>query len=238
LRIQEFLRIVNYPDRTNFFVICANDLGLGMLLPRTLKKIASPEDYTAYQAENVTKAKAREIEAEARKAPRAGSQLSHVFVAGMEKLPTDSAGPLLKAAEEARWTRFIFQAQDIPEKLHTLMSRSNVVRLPFLSRKAVLGNLQRLNYDAKTVDRLNLYDGTLDGSIRTLVMKDMVIEIRRELKGGSRGLTSLFSNEIVNGLALTPAIKDKVLPEELEFMKREDNPARTKLVLYLMSKRS
>ena len=237
MKIQEFLRMAQFPDRTNFFVVCSNDLGLGMLLPRSLKKIASPEDYYAYQAENITKAKAREIEAEARKAPRAGSELSHVFIAGLEKLPTDSVGPLLKAAEEARWTRFIFQAQEVPEKIHTLMSRSNVVKLPFLSKKAVLGNLQRMNYDAKTADRLNLYDGTLDGTIRTLAMKDTIVEIRRELKGGSRGVTALFQNEIVNSLALDSAVKDVILPEEREFMDREESPARTKLVLYLMSKR-
>jgi len=208
-----------------------------MLLQKTLPKIASTEDYYAYQAENITKAKAREIEAEARKAPRAGSKLSHVFIAGMEKLPTDSAGPLLKAAEEARWTRFIFQAESLPVKLHTLMSRSNVVRLPFLSKKAILGNLQRMNYDAKTVDRLGLYDGTLDGTIRMLAMKDSIVEIRRELKGGSRGLTALFQPEIVGGLALDTALRDQILEEERRFIDREDNPDRKKLVMYLMSKR-
>lgn len=220
MKIQDFLRLVGQPGRTNYFVQCSDDLGIILLLQGALSSIAAADDVYFYDAESVTKEKARQIEAEARLAPRGGSALSHFYIYSLHKLPTDSVGPLLKATEEARYSRFIFQAQSAPFKIHTLMSRSSVVKLPFLSRKAVLGNMKAMNHDARTADQLGLYDGTLSGTIRALSMKDSMMEIKRELPRGYRGIASLFRPDVLTGLAFEPAVDQVLTPEEKAFMAR------------------
>lgn len=220
MKIQDFLRLVSQPGRRNYFVQCSDDLGIILLLQGALSGIAAADDISFYDAESVTKEKARQIEAEARLAPRGGSQLSHIYIYSLHKLPADSVGPLLKATEEARYSRFIFQAQSTPAKIHTLMSRSSVVKLPFLSRKAVLGNLKAMNHDARTADQLGLYDGTLSGTIRALSMKDSMMELKRSLQQGFRGIAALYRPDVLTGLAFEPAVDQIMTPEEKAFMNR------------------
>lgn len=66
----------------------------------------------------------------------------------LQKLPAESVGPLLKVTEDAKWSRFIFQAQTVPKKLYTLRSRSSVVSLPFFTKDVVLANLNGMNFVA------------------------------------------------------------------------------------------
>lgn len=145
-----------------------------------------------FDAEGLSKDRAREIENEARAAPRGGSAWQTFFIYSLQKLPVESVGPLLKVTEDAKWSRFIFQAQTVPKKLYTLRSRSSVVSLPFLSKDVVLANLKGLNYDAKTADELDLYDGTIAGTIHNLRIKDALTAIRRELSKGARGIAALY----------------------------------------------
>jgi len=228
---------VSQRGRTNYFVICPDELGLALLLQGALSAVATAEDIYYYNAEGITKEKARQIEVEARFASRAGAELSHFFIYSLQNLPTGSVGPLLKVAEEAKYARFIFQTQSVSRKLFTLMSRSNVVRLPFLSERVVLGNLKAMNYDAKTVETLGLYDGTLSGTIKALGMKDTIIEIRREMKRGLRGLTALFHQEILNSLAYDTATYEFLTPAERRFLKRNSSLERRKIITYLSLQR-
>ncbi len=237
MNAQSFLKLLAEPGRTNFFVICADELGLNMFLQQALAPIACSEDISHYDAEGITKEKARQIEVESRMAPRGGSKLNHFFIYSLQKLPHDSMGPLLKAVEEAKYSRFIFQAQSTPRKSHTLMSRSQVVRLPFFSRKVVLGNMKALSHDAKTADSLGLYDGTLGGTIRSLAMKDTMTSIQRDMKQGMRGLPSLFTADVLGSLAFEAATYPHMNEQERAYLDRYKTPARQKLALLLALQR-
>jgi hypothetical protein len=210
MTIRDFLRLISAPGRTNFLVVCSDDLGLNLLLQSALAPIARPEDLHFFDAEGITKEKARQIEDEARLAPRSGSPLAHFFIYSLHRLSTDSVGPLLKAVEEARYSRFIFQA----------LSRSAVVRLPFLTKQVVLGNMKAMNHDARTADQLNLYDGTLSGTIRALSMKDSMLEFRRYAQMGMNGLTALFHVDVLNSLAFDPAMEQVLSQEEKAYTRR------------------
>jgi len=203
-----------------------------LLLQGALGTIASQEDIHYYDGENITKSKAREIEQEARFASRGSSKLVHFYIFKLQKLPPDSVGPLLKAVEEAKFCRFIFQAQSTPRKIHTLMSRSSVAKIPFLSRKMVLGNMKAMNHDAKTVDQLGLYDGTLSGTIKALGMKDTLISIQRETQRGLRGLSALYSPEYLNSLAFDTAVNPLLNKKERTYQEKNKTPNRQKIALY------
>jgi len=237
MRVGEFLKLLGQPGRINYFVICADELGLLTFLQGALATIASTEDIHYYDAEGITKEKARQIEAEARLASRAGSPLQHFFIYSLQKLPGESAGPLLKAVEEAKYARFIFQAQSVPRKIRTLMSRASVVHLPFLSKDVVLANLKAKNLDARTADRLGLWDGTLGGTERALAMKDATVEIRRETRRGLRGLTVLYSKETLGSPAFEPTVLGYLTDPEKAYLRRNPSDARKKIVLYLILQR-
>lgn len=238
MRIQDFMKLVGQPGRENFFVVCPDNLGLNLLLQRVLEPIANAEDVHFYAAESLTKENARDLEKEARMASRGSSAHTHFFIHGLQKLAKESAGPLLKAVEEARYARFILQAQWVPQKVLTLMSRCTVCRIPFMSKKMVLGNLKAMNHDAKTADNLNLYDGTLEGTIQALRMKDTLLAIQRDLKKGVRGLTSVMAQDVLNSLAFDVAAQPFLSARERAYVRRmPDNHNRKKIALFLASER-
>lgn len=239
MKIQEFLKLAGQPDRTNYFVVCPDDLGLDLLLQGALAATTAAEDLYFYDAEGVTKDKAREIEKESRTGARGGSELNVFYLYSLQKLPTDSVGPLLKAAEDAKSSRFIFQAQSTPRKLHTLMSRSAVARLPFLTKAAVLANIQKLQLDAKAVDELGLYDGTLSGAKKALGMKEQLTIIKRELDAGMKGLPALFKDvkdsknpSLLDSAALEPAIMPRLTEAERRFWNRNPSKERRKMIIF------
>lgn len=238
MKIQDFLKAVTAPTRTNFFVLCPDNLGLGSLLNMALSTIAPQEDIHFFDAAAVTKEKARQIEQEARFAPRGGAKLNHFFLYGLQDLNAESVGPLLKAVEEAAYSRFIFQAQELPRKIHTLKSRGVYVALPFLGKKVVLANLKSMNHDARTADQLGLYDGTLSGTIKALNMKDSIATIQRETKKGQTGLVNLFSPDNLNSNAFDMATAEHLNSEEREFLKRSKTPNRQKIALFAASGRT
>ncbi len=238
MNVRDLLKQLSSPGRTNYFVVCPDDLGLSLLLTGALSPIAVQEDVHFHDAAGISKEKARQIERESRFAPRGSSELTHFYIYGLQDLPSQSTGPLLKAVEEARYARFIFQSQSTPRKVHTLMSRSSVVKLPFFSRRMVLGNMKALNHDAKTADQLGLYDGTLAGSIRNLGMKDTLTEIRRYLKSGTRGLAAAYAQDVLQSLAFDAAAYPVLSKEERLYLDRKKTPERQKLALFLALRRS
>lgn len=235
--IKTFLGIVEGGHKANYFILAPDQLGLQLLLPKSLEKVASKEDIYYYDAATITKEKARQIEKEARKAPVGSSEFSYFVLTGLQNLAPDSVGPLLKAVEEARYSVFFFQSQSIPRWLRTLLSRSILVKLPFLSKKVVLGNMQAMHYDAKTADDLGLYDGTLSGTIRSVAIKDTMISIRRDLRLGVRGLQATQSIDVIGSLAFDAAIGTMLNTSEAEFLKRDSSPERRRLALFLVSDR-
>ena len=165
------------------------------------------------------------------------SDHSYFIIQSLQNLPTDSVGPLLKAVEEAKYSVFIFQAQTITRAVRTLLSRSILVKLPFMSKKVVLGNMQALHYDARTADELGLYDGTLSGTIRAVSMKDTMMGIRRDLRLGARGLGVTLSDDVVGSLAFDSAVGPLLKEEEFSYLKRDSSPDRRRLVVMLLADR-
>jgi len=242
--IRDFLKVLEQSGRLNIFVVCADDLLTNEIVRIALAKVANMEDIQMIAAAGISKEKARQIEVDARFAPRAGSTLQHFFIYGLQDLPADSVGPLLKAVEEAKYSRFIFQAQSLPRKIHTIMSRSSVIKLPFMTRSMVLSNLKHLHLDARTVQEMNLYDGTLGGAIRALSMKDTLSAFRREAAQGLRGLVVLCAEGQVASLAFPVATYDLFTQEERRFVgdqslvtmeepERSRVLARRKIVMFL-----
>lgn len=238
MQIKTFLTLTEGGHRANYFILAPDQLGLQLLLPRSLGKVAAREDIHFFDAASVTKEKARQIEKESRKAPVGSSDFSYFVLTSLQNLPTDSVGPLLKAVEEAKYAVFLFQAQYIPRAVRTLLSRSILVKLPFLSKKVVLGNMQTLHYDARTADELNLYDGTLSGTIRAVAMKDTLLSIRRDMRLGARGLPSTQVDEVIGSLAFDTAVGPMLSESEFQFLKRDSGPDRRRLAVFLASERA
>lgn len=221
MQLKDLGKILGQPGRTNYYVVCPDSLGLELLIDRFLSPIASQQDIHHFQAKDVTKDRAREIEVETRFHPRTGVQLTHIVMWKTQFLPAESVGPILKAVEEAKNARFIFQGQSIPKKVWTLMSRSSVVRLPFLSRRAVQVNLQARNLDTKAWQELELYDGTLAGAIEALGMKNKLMDIRRELGAGLNGIARLLKGEdLMKSDAFARAMQDHLTHEDQAFLAR------------------
>ena len=232
MKPSDLARLIVEAPTTNLHITAPDEIGLQFILDNPLRQIAEPEDIHYHDAAAITVEKARQIEQEARRAPRASSDRQHFVIRRLQLLPTQSAGPLLKAVEEAKFARFIFQAQGTPEKTRTLKSRCTHVELPFLTRRVVLGNMKALSLDARTARDLGLYDGTLAGTTRALNMKDTLAEIRRSLANGTRGAAALFTPEVLGSLAFDAAAYEHLDEAEQAYLQRDKNPARQKLALY------
>lgn len=232
VKTSEFIKLVVEDVESNYLVECPDSLGLNLLLPQAMKKVVSEEDFKMIAADQITKEKARQLEKEARMAPVGSSSKNHFFVFGLQKLPAGSAASLLKVVEESRYSRWIFQAQYIPRKIKTLKSRAKFVRLAFLSKRVVMGNMQIMNYDTRAVERQELYDGTLAGTIQALSMKDTIAVYKREATMGIRGLAALFSKDALDSPALDFMFRDKWTPQERAFISR-GSADRKKLAIFL-----
>jgi len=62
MKIADFLKLLERSDQTHYAVLAPDHLGLTMLVPKTLRKIASADDVHVFNAENLTKDKVRASE--------------------------------------------------------------------------------------------------------------------------------------------------------------------------------
>lgn len=227
----DFLRALVQQSAVNFYVVTSDDEGLAILIPRTLAKMASAGDILVKDAAGLTVSAARTLAHEAGLSPRDGSTRTHIVLRRMERLQPNCVGPLLMAAEESPFARFIFIGGRIPARAATLASRSTVVHLPFLNRRSVMGNLQALGLDAKLADEEGHYDGTLGGTSRNLKQRADRAKILEALGRGLDGYEDLA------GLADSPAfertLEPLLRPEEVAFLRREGSEDRRRLVAFL-----
>jgi len=238
LKFGALMKLLIEPGRVNFFIHAPDDLGLTLLLPKALLTIAGTDDIIVQDASILTRARAKEIEAETRRGPVTGAPLTQVYIHRLSEIPDDCVGTLLKTVEDARFARFIFQSQHITKKVMTLRSRSTSVELPFLSRNAVLANLRAQNLDARAADHANLWDGTLSGTIRALSMKDTLASFARETKQGKRGIPALMRDEMINSMAFSTAMQGLLTSREKRFLELSNTPARRRLVTFLAMERN
>lgn len=229
----EFLKAVREDPGTNYFVATPDGAGLVILLPRVLAKIAQPEDVRIVDGAVLRADEARSIAQEARMAPIGGSTHTHFVIRRADRLSESATGALLQASEESLRARFIFLGRSL--RPDTLASRSVRVRLPFLSKRAVLGNLQALRMDARAADEAGLWDGTLGGTARNVREGKAREQVRTALQRGVEGL-----NDVIH-LAESPVF-DRALAEYLEpaehaFLQREASAARRGLLAFLVLSR-
>lgn len=229
----EFLKAVRAQPTQHFYVVTPDGAGLDLLLPRILNALASERDVRVMDAPQITVAQARGIAREVRMAPIGGSSRTHFLIRRAHLLPSASASALLLAVEEAQRGRLVFVAGQLTLPANkVLASRCRIVRLPFLSRAAVLGNLQALHLDARTADEKDLWDGTLGGTLTNIQEGDDRPAILDALHRGLPGLPDLLSH------AETPAF-DRVLREHMTAQERDflgDTPTRARraLIAYTM----
>lgn len=233
MKIKDAVELVKISERTNYWILAPDNLGLNLILNKVLASIAPSEDLHFIDASTLTKERTRALERETRMAARGSSDYAIFFIYKMQNLSVESVAPLLKTVEDSKFARFIFQSQSLPRKIRTLMSRSSVIRLGFLSKAAVLANLKSLQFDAKSADQHNLWDGTLSGTISALQMREAFISMRKDLSLGARGLASLLQQEVVNSMCFLQATYPYMSPEERQYISRLDTADRRKMALIL-----
>lgn len=231
MKLGQFLQQLKNDHTSNYAVVCPDLLGLRQHLPKALAAGASEEDIHVVDAKVLNADGVRLLEEEANRAPRGSSNKTHFFIFSGHVLSSALVAPLLKVMEEAKRARFIFQLQEETQATKALCSRMTRVRLAFMSKDVVIGNLQRMNVDVGAIDRLNLYDGTLEGTAQAIGMRDAVVSARREMKRGARGLAVALNGEVVNSLAFTRAWGDKMLEEEKRYLGRRDTEDRRRIVV-------
>lgn len=231
MKLAEFLKQLKNDHTTNYVVVCPDLLGLRQYLPKVLASGASEEDIHVVDAKTLNADGVRMLEAEANRAPRGSSNKNHFFIFSGHVMSGSLAAPLLKVMEEAKRARFIVQLQEETRATRALCSRLTKVSLAFMTRDAVVGNLQRKNVDVAAVDRFGLYDGTLEGTEQAIGMRDAVVSARREMKRGARGLAVALNGEVVNSLAFTRAWGDKMTEDEKRFLDRRDTEDRRRIVV-------
>lgn len=227
------LELIRAQETQNIYLLTPDDGGMALLLPRALAKVARPADIQTIDAASLRVDAARELAKDCGFSPRGGSSRTHIVIRRMDRLAAYCVGAVLKAVEESQFARFIFVGSSIPYACQTLASRSLVVRLPFLTRKAALGNIQALKMDAATVDSQDLWDGTLGGSLQNLKDHKDRVEILAALS--RLNLSDLCG--LVESPAFDRTLKPMMTPEEIEYVQRDASPTRRQLVALLILER-
>lgn len=218
MKLKEFLNGVVQMDNTNFFVLCPDKVGIRSLIKRALEKVASSEDISIHHARDMTVETAHLLRERASSRPIAGSKRTHFFIHSLQNLNAPAAAVLLKVVEETRTARFIFQSQTKKDPIGGLRSRSVEVEIPFLTKREVLGNLQALQKDAAAAERLNLWDGTLENTLRLSEDKQKAERILHLIQMGIRGREDLLQ-EVAIDEAMEFLTRDCTQPE-LMFLER------------------
>lgn len=231
MRVSQFLRLLREQPGANFFAATPDGDGMVVLVPRALEPVASPRNIHLLDGRALTVDGAREVAREAGMAPKGTDSHQHFVVRRSEELTGPCAGALLLAVEDAARARFVFVASHRTPEVETLASRSTCVELPFLSRRAVLGNLQALRLDARAADEKDLWDGTLGGTAAAVRHAADHEAIRRAVASGPDGLADL--HELVDSPAFDAAMEPVLNQEERDYVARAPGPSRRMLAAFL-----
>lgn len=220
MKIAQFIAMARDNPEQNYLAECSDMLGLTTYLTREFKKIAHDQDVHVYDAKFITREKSHQIDDESRRASYGGTGYQHFIITKLQDLPAESVGPLLKTVEEAKYSRFIFQAQHVPAKVYTLKSRATAVKIPFITENGILAAIKARNLDAGEVQREKLWDGTLDGSLQALNSRLKTKEIRKKLSQKRQGMSDVYdSEELMDSPVLDRVIKE-VEPSLTDYLQR------------------
>ncbi len=231
MKVSQLLQLLREQPGTHFFVCTPDDEGMVTLVPRALEQVASTRNVRFLDAKALTVGEARQVAWEAAMAPEGTDRQRHFVVRRTEKLSAACVGALLLAVEEAARARFIFISTHRTPETETLASRSTCVELPFLSKKAVLGNLQALRQDAKAADEKNLWDGTLGGTAAAVRHARDHDLIRKAVEAGLAGFRDLYA--LVDSPAFDAAMEAVWSQAERDFVAEAPGPSRRMLATFL-----
>lgn len=227
----EFLKAVRDRPATHFYSVTPDGGGMVLLLPGVLRKIAHERDIQVFDCARLTVTQARALAREAGMAPIGSSDVTHFVGWNTHLLGDTAAGALLLAIEEGKRGRFIFIADRDPGSgLRPLASRCVQIRLPFLAKRVVLGNLQALKHDARTADEKDLWDGTLGGTLANVRVAKEREAILAAVALGLRGLPELL--EFSDSPAFDQILAGRLTEEERRFLEHESTPERRRLVAF------
>ena len=234
----EFLKALRENPRTHFYVVTPDGGGMVRLVPRILRAIAAAQDVRIVDGASLTVTLARRLAQEAGMAPVAGGAVTHFVIWRAETLGAAAAAALLYAVEESPRGRFVFVSSQIPQgALRPLASRCSRVSLPFLSKRAVLGNLQALREDARMAADKDLWDGTLGGTLANIREVNVRAQILAAIAQGMQGLPDLVA--FADSPVFDRVLAEHLTAEERSFLERDSSPERRKLVAFsLLSRRT
>ena len=234
----EFLKALREQPRTHFYVVTPDGDGMVRLIPRVLRAVAAVQDVRVRDASALSLTEVRELAREAGMAPIAGGEVTHFVLWRASRLNRAAATALLAAVEESPRGRFVFVSSRVPEgPLRPLASRCSRVSLPFLSKRAVLGNLQALREDARMAADKDLWDGTLGGTLANIREVNVRAQILAALAQGMQGLPDLVA--FADSPVFDRVLAEHLTAEERSFLERDSSPERRKLVAFsLLSRRS
>lgn len=237
MRVQDFIRILGEQPEDHFFAVTPDLEGTLRIVRRSLLAMQPACDVRVHDGSALQVAEAREVASDARRAPLGGSRRASVLVWRAERMPRDAAAMLLAPVEEAGGARFIFLASgEVPDHVEPLASRSVTVRLPFLSRRVVLGNVQALRLDARAADEADLWDGTLGGTLEALRCQATHARVREALGKGAGGYAALA--ELVGEAGFDAALRPSLLSEERAFLEARPGEDRRRLAAFLVARRA
>jgi hypothetical protein len=102
-----------------------------------------------------------------------------------------------------------------------------------MGKKQVLANMQALHMDAREADESGAYDGTLEGTVQRLAIKDALAEIEKQT-GSFEKLPALL--QAAEGY--DPAMLGVLTQGERDFILQSPVPIRRKLVVMLQGIRA
>jgi hypothetical protein len=201
MKINSFFRLVVESSQSHLTVVCPESLGVNSSLRKVLNRISNHHDQIFVNAQGLTVSEAKDLINQTSFSPKGCSDRTHVFVFNTERISRLIVSILLKSVEESKCCRWIFQTSYLREDVLPVFSRTKVCHIPFLSRKVVLANLQKSGKDASSVDELNLYDGTIDGTIEGLVNSSKISTLKDLLRErSSYAVSDLLSDKVLFNL--------------------------------------
>lgn len=234
----EFLKALRENPCTHYYVVTPDGDGMVRLIPRVLRAIAAEPDIRVLDSASVKIAKARRLAQEVGMAPVGGGRVTHFVIWRAHTLDAATAAALLYAVEEAARGRFVFVAGRSPRGAHRpLASRCVELTLPFLSKRAVLGNLQALREDARKAAEKDLWDGTLGGTLANIREEAARSRILDAVSHGIQGLADLLA--CTDSSTFDRVLESHLTEGERHFLERESSPERRALVAFhLLARRS
>ena len=225
--MNDFIKHIQTNPRSHVFVVGSAKLGVRRFTQAQCSKLA-PGATKVIDATSMKVDEARALIEELHTLPEMGVECWQVIVMNAEKLKREVLPQFLAIMEEGQWARFVFHANAAPGYLGPIKSRCTIFKLAFMGKRQVLANMQALHLDARAADEADVYDGTLEGTVQRLAIKDALDEVEKQT-GAFENIPALL--QAVEGY--DPAMLGVLTHGEREFIMGAPQPIRRRLVVML-----